>query len=232
MAKTAENPSENDHGDEENDRIPISIVAEATSDFEWHPTEETALLPPKAMFGDDYVSSHDGALSDVEHALFGGGSLIAFHVLLLYFPRKKGTLLDCTLAYARLQASRPTVGFVCLSFGRVLIAEVVIQVLTCRLLQTIAADNDDDAELSVLSVRTQRISQKSEDGVSKGDIMVKGLHSALDPAGVNTPVDNLAHHGYLEILPNNEIQFDCECPSPALCLPAEGQRQCLPQVCL
>ena len=69
MAKTA---SENNHGDEENDRIPISILAQATSDSEWHPTtKETALLPPEAMFGDDYVSSH-GAPSDEERA--AGGS--------------------------------------------------------------------------------------------------------------------------------------------------------------
>jgi len=59
MAKTVENPSENDHGD----CIPISIVAQATFDLEWHPTtEETALLPPEATFGDDYVSSHENFL--------------------------------------------------------------------------------------------------------------------------------------------------------------------------
>ena len=74
MAKTA---SENNHGDEENDRIPISILAQATSDSEWHPTtKETALLPPEAMFGDDYVSSH-GAPSDEERAAGGSPLLIS-----------------------------------------------------------------------------------------------------------------------------------------------------------
>jgi len=138
MAKTAENPSENDHGDEENDRIPISMVSEATSDSEWHPaTEETVLLLPEATFCDDYESSHDGALSNEKRALFAGGSLIALPYSTSLLSPQKGHFAGlhaflCPLAGLPAHITVGHVRFVmhvCLSF-----AEFVIQGLTCCLL--------------------------------------------------------------------------------------------------
>jgi len=143
MAKTAENPSENDHGDEENNRIPISIVAEATSDSEWHPaTEQTVLLLPEATFCDDYESSRDGALSVGERALFAGGSLIALPLSSSTFHAKGFIKTDEMSLCGAARWPVPTslwdkyvfVVHICLPFGRVLIAEVVIQGLTCCLL--------------------------------------------------------------------------------------------------